>query len=114
MAIDNYQDILDEEYHGQFQALLRSRDFVKAAELMEQVSADLESEGCAGPAACASFQPFGFAGGLYDHQTGLIRFGARDYDSEAGRWTGLSVSVTIFVGKHGKFNRSVTKSIWGI
>ena len=33
------------------------------------------------------FQPFGFAGGLYDHQTGLVRFGARDYDPEAGRWT---------------------------
>jgi RHS repeat-associated protein len=33
------------------------------------------------------FQPFGFAGGLYDPQTGLIRFGARDYDPETGRWT---------------------------
>ena len=26
------------------------------------------------------FQPFGFAGGLYDDDTGLVRFGARDYD----------------------------------
>ncbi|MHB1273346.1 MAG: RHS repeat-associated core domain-containing protein [Rhodanobacter sp.] len=33
------------------------------------------------------FQPFGFAGGLYDRDTGLIRFGARDYDPETGRWT---------------------------
>ena len=33
------------------------------------------------------FQPFGFAGGLYDSQTGLVRFGARDYDPETGRWT---------------------------
>jgi RHS repeat-associated protein len=33
------------------------------------------------------FQPFGFAGGLYDRQTGLVRFGARDYDPETGRWT---------------------------
>lgn len=31
--------------------------------------------------------PFGFAGGLHDEYTGLIRFGARDYDPEAGRWT---------------------------
>jgi RHS repeat-associated protein len=33
------------------------------------------------------FQPFGFAGGLYDTQTGLTRFGARDYDAQVGRWT---------------------------
>jgi RHS repeat-associated protein len=33
------------------------------------------------------FQPFGFAGGLYDHQTGLTRLGARDYDGRTGRWT---------------------------
>ena len=32
------------------------------------------------------FQPFGFAGGLYDQDTGLTRFGARDYDAETGRW----------------------------
>jgi RHS repeat-associated protein len=33
------------------------------------------------------FQPFGFAGGIYDPDTGLTRFGARDYDAETGRWT---------------------------
>ncbi|GEM_PF-1317850 len=33
------------------------------------------------------FQPFGFAGGLYDRDTGLVRFGARDYDPRTGRWT---------------------------
>jgi RHS repeat-associated protein len=33
------------------------------------------------------FQPFGFAGGLYDADTGLTRFGARDYDPVIGRWT---------------------------
>ncbi|MBF0634541.1 MAG: hypothetical protein HQK85_07790 [Nitrospinae bacterium] len=34
-----------------------------------------------------AYQPFGFAGGIYDQQTKLTRFGARDYDSEVGRWT---------------------------
>ena len=33
------------------------------------------------------WQPFGFAGGIYDPQTGLMRFGARDYDPKTGRWT---------------------------
>jgi RHS repeat-associated protein len=33
------------------------------------------------------FQPFGFAGGLFDQHTGLTRFGARDYDPQVGRWT---------------------------
>ncbi|MFC1859130.1 RHS repeat-associated core domain-containing protein, partial [Thermodesulfobacteriota bacterium] len=31
--------------------------------------------------------PFGFAGGVYDKDTGLIRFGYRDYDPDVGRWT---------------------------
>ncbi|MEO8135168.1 MAG: RHS repeat-associated core domain-containing protein, partial [Betaproteobacteria bacterium] len=35
------------------------------------------------------FQPFGFAGGLYDRDTKLVRFGARDYDAETGRWTAM-------------------------
>jgi RHS repeat-associated protein len=33
------------------------------------------------------FQPFGFAGGIYDRDTALVRHGARDYDPETGRWT---------------------------
>ncbi len=32
------------------------------------------------------FQPFGFAGGLYDTATKLVRFGPRDYDASVGRW----------------------------
>jgi RHS repeat-associated protein len=31
--------------------------------------------------------PFGFAGGLHDRETGLVRFGYRDYDPDVGRWT---------------------------
>lgn len=33
------------------------------------------------------FQPFGYAGGIYDQHTGFTRFGARDYDAKTGRWT---------------------------
>jgi RHS repeat-associated protein len=33
------------------------------------------------------FQPFAFAGGLYDQHTRLIRLGTRDYYPEVGRWT---------------------------
>ncbi len=32
------------------------------------------------------FQPFGFAGGLYDSDTKLVRFGAREYNGTIGRW----------------------------
>ena len=36
----------------------------------------------------ASFKvPFRFAGGLYDADTKLIRFGYRDYDAHTGKWT---------------------------
>ena len=31
--------------------------------------------------------PLRFAGGLFDKDTGLIRFGYRDYDPDIGRWT---------------------------
>jgi RHS repeat-associated protein len=34
----------------------------------------------------ADFLPFGFAGGLSDPNTGLVRFGARDYDPVVARW----------------------------
>lgn len=35
------------------------------------------------------FLPIGFAGGLSDRHTGLIRFGFRDYDPQAGRFTAM-------------------------
>jgi len=34
-----------------------------------------------------ALQPFGYAGGLKDTDTGLVHFAARDYDPEVGRWT---------------------------
>jgi RHS repeat-associated protein len=48
---------------------------------------DYDAFGCVILDTNPGLQPFGFAGGLYDSQTGLIRFGARDYDPETGRWT---------------------------
>jgi RHS repeat-associated protein len=51
---------------------------------------------CSTPATCPTppagqptvwFQPFGFAGGLYDPDTKLVHFGAREYDPAVGRWT---------------------------
>jgi RHS repeat-associated protein len=42
------------------------------------------------------FQPFGFAGGLYDADTGLVRMGARDYDPATGRFT--SKDPILFAG----------------
>ena len=32
------------------------------------------------------FQAFGYAGGIYDPDTKLVKFGARDYDGGIGRW----------------------------
>ena len=42
------------------------------------------------------FQPFGCAGGLYDADTKLVRFGARDYDAVTGRWA--SKDLILFDG----------------
>jgi RHS repeat-associated protein len=48
---------------------------------------EFDSGGNLMPATTPPFQPFGFAGGIYDPDTGLTRFGARDYDPSVGRWT---------------------------
>ncbi len=42
------------------------------------------------------FQPFGFAGGVYDAQVKLTKFGVRDYDAEVGRW--ISKDPILFKG----------------
>ncbi|MBI4701386.1 MAG: hypothetical protein HY744_09540, partial [Deltaproteobacteria bacterium] len=47
------------------------------------------------------FQPLGFAGGLYDTDTGLLPFGARDYDPHVGRWTTTDPLVVTPFGTNG-------------
>jgi RHS repeat-associated protein len=43
-----------------------------------------------------AYLPFGFAGGYYNANDGLVRFGARTYDPEVGRW--LSKDPILFNG----------------
>ncbi|HEY5957889.1 MAG TPA: RHS repeat-associated core domain-containing protein [Polyangiaceae bacterium] len=47
--------------------------------------------------ASEDWMPFGFAGGLYDADTKLTRFGARDYDAVTGRW--ISKDPIVFKGE---------------
>jgi RHS repeat-associated protein len=49
----------------------------------------------------ADFVPFGFAGGIFDNETGLVRFGARDYDSTTGRW--MAKDPTRFLAVEGQW-----------
>jgi RHS repeat-associated protein len=48
---------------------------------------DYDEWGVVANDSAPGLQPFGFAGGLYDSDTKLVRFGAREYDAETGRWT---------------------------
>jgi RHS repeat-associated protein len=65
------------------------------------------------------FQPFGFAGGLYDGDTKLVRFGARDYDAVTGRWTAKDpilfgagqANLYAYVGNE-PINRRDTTGLW--
>ena len=47
---------------------------------------DVDEFGVVQADAPIGFQPIGFAGGLYEGDTGLVRFGARDYDARSGTW----------------------------
>lgn len=57
---------------------------------------DLDESGRVQAHLTPDFLPFGFASGLTDSDTGLIRFGARDYEPTTGRWT--SKEAQVFVG----------------
>ncbi len=51
------------------------------------MGAGLDAWGVVTGDTAPGFQPLGFAGGLYDADTKLVHFGAREYDPEIGRWT---------------------------
>ncbi|MGH3054519.1 MAG: RHS repeat-associated core domain-containing protein, partial [Gaiellaceae bacterium] len=48
---------------------------------------DYDAWGVVTASSGSNTQALGYAGGLTDASTGLVRFGARDYDPAAGRWT---------------------------
>jgi RHS repeat-associated protein len=54
-----------------------------------QVVEEIEMDHWGRPAGRATSKslPFGLAGGLVDSDTGLVHFGARDYDPTSARWT---------------------------
>jgi RHS repeat-associated protein len=54
-------------------------------------------------------QPFGFAGGLYDQDTKVVRFGWRDYDPTIGRWT--SKDLIMFAGGHNVYAYSLNDPV---
>jgi RHS repeat-associated protein len=65
-----------------------------AAAVVEQIDYDewgnvvnLVDPSCSQGGTALCWQPFGFAGGIWDVTTGVVRFGARDYDPAMRRWT---------------------------
>ncbi|MBN2133804.1 MAG: SMP-30/gluconolactonase/LRE family protein [Sedimentisphaerales bacterium] len=69
-------------------------------------SVDYDEYGIVFRNTAPEFQPFGFCGGLWEDETGLGRFGWRDYMAVIGRWTardpilfgGGSPNIYIYVG----------------
>ena len=67
------------------------------------------------------YVPLGFAGGLHDRDTGLVRFGYRDYDPDTARWTakdpiglaGDDVDFYAYCGNN-PVNQADRLGLWGI
>ncbi len=50
---------------------------------------DYDSWGVITADSAPGFQPFAFAGGIFDADTGFTHFGFRDYDAASAAWTGM-------------------------
>jgi RHS repeat-associated protein len=70
--------------HDQVGSVVRTVDLATGV-AVESVAYDPWGVATVSPGG-TSVQPFGFAGGLWDRRTGLVRFGAREYDAGIGRW----------------------------
>lgn len=68
------------DYQGGVRLVVNSRDGTVAQRL------DYDAFGNVLLDTNPGFQPFGFAGGIHDTDTGLVHFGAREYDPDSGRW----------------------------
>jgi RHS repeat-associated protein len=69
------------DYRGSVRLVIDTASGAVAQELTYDAWGRILSDSAPG------FQPFAFGGGVHDPDTGLTRFGARDYDPEAARWT---------------------------
>lgn len=85
--IPDYMILADEDYRIVSDHLGSPRLVVKVADGSILARMNHDEFGRVTEDTNPGLLPFGFAGGLYDGDTGLVRFGARDYDPETGRWT---------------------------
>jgi RHS repeat-associated protein len=80
------------DWRGDVRLVLNTAE-TGAAAVVQQLDYDgwgnvtnLVDPGCTVGETALCLQPFGFAGGLWETTTDVVRFGARDYDPLAGRW----------------------------
>jgi RHS repeat-associated protein len=69
------------------------RAVINAATGVAAQTIDYDARGRVVSNSNPGFQPFGFAGCLYDAVTGLCHFGAREYDASIGRWLSRDPSL---------------------
>ena len=83
------------DHLGSVRAVVRSSDGV----VVEQ--RDFDAWGVQTSGTAPAFQSLGYAGGLTDHDTRIVRFGARDYEPASARWLTRDPSGIVF----GEINR---------